>query len=179
MFHILCTLSETLAGRALSVGDGSWWFGLEIDPFHLVPQRMTGLRQGKMKETKECWNSNCSWRMTLRSSNRHSPKNGGEPGHKMLGRRIAEKKLLLTPCWKLFLWLAFGYFCYYVCVCVCVLGHFSHIRLCDPMNCSSPGSSVYGILQGKNTGVDYHDFLQGIFPTQEWKLFIGRWGLHH
>ena len=36
------------------------------------------------------------------------------------------------------------------------------------MDCSLPGSSVHGILQAKNTGVDYHALLQGIFPTQVW-----------
>ena len=30
------------------------------------------------------------------------------------------------------------------CVTVCVLSHFSHVRLCDPMDCSPPGSSVHG-----------------------------------
>ena len=34
--------------------------------------------------------------------------------------------------------------------------------LCDPMDCSPPGSSVHG----KNTGVGCHFLLQGIFPTQ-------------
>ena len=29
----------------------------------------------------------------------------------------------------------------------CVISHFSHIRLCNPMNCSLPVSSVHGILQ--------------------------------
>ena len=49
--------------------------------------------------------------------------------------------------------------------------------LCDPMDCSLPGSSVHGIFQarvllcpwdfpGKSTGVDCHFLLQGIFPTQ-------------
>ena len=38
--------------------------------------------------------------------------------------------------------------------------------LCDPMDCSLPGSSVHGILQGKNTGVGCHALLQGIFLTQ-------------
>ena len=38
--------------------------------------------------------------------------------------------------------------------------------LCDPMGCSPPGFSVYGDSPGKNTGVDCHAFLQGIFPTQ-------------
>ena len=38
--------------------------------------------------------------------------------------------------------------------------------LCDPMNCSLPGSSVLGDSPGKNTGVGCHALLQGIFPTQ-------------
>ena len=36
----------------------------------------------------------------------------------------------------------------------------------DPMDCSPPGSSVHGILPGKNTGVGCHFLLQGIFQTQ-------------
>ena len=31
----------------------------------------------------------------------------------------------------------------------CVFSHFSHVRLCDPMDCSLPGSSVYGISQAR------------------------------
>ena len=38
--------------------------------------------------------------------------------------------------------------------------------LCDPMDCSPPGSSVHGDSPGKNTRVGCHAFLQGIFPTQ-------------
>ena len=38
--------------------------------------------------------------------------------------------------------------------------------LCDPMSCSSPGSSVHGDSQSKNTVVNCHALLQGIFPTQ-------------
>ena len=38
--------------------------------------------------------------------------------------------------------------------------------LCDPMDCSLPGSSVHRIFPGKNTGVVSHSLLQGIFPTQ-------------
>ena len=37
--------------------------------------------------------------------------------------------------------------------------------LCDPMDCSMPGFSVYGGSPGKNTGVGYHALLQGIFLT--------------
>ena len=36
--------------------------------------------------------------------------------------------------------------CVCVCVCVCVL---SRVRICNPMDCSPPGSSVHGILQAR------------------------------
>ena len=42
----------------------------------------------------------------------------------------------------------------------------SCLTLCEPMNCSLPGSSVHGNSPGKNTGVGCHAFLQGIFLTQ-------------
>ena len=38
--------------------------------------------------------------------------------------------------------------------------------LCDPMDCSPPGTSVQGDSPDKNTGVGCHALLQGIFPTQ-------------
>ena len=38
--------------------------------------------------------------------------------------------------------------------------------LCDPTGSSLPGSTVHGIIPGKNTGVGCHFLLQGIFPTQ-------------
>ena len=37
--------------------------------------------------------------------------------------------------------------------------------ICDPMDCSLPGSSVHGISQGRNIGVGCHFLLQGIFLT--------------
>ena len=40
------------------------------------------------------------------------------------------------------------------------------LTVCNPMDCSPPGSSVHGILPGKNTGVGSHFLLQGIVPTQ-------------
>ena len=40
--------------------------------------------------------------------------------------------------------------------------------LCNPMDCSLPGSSVHGITPGQNTGVGCHALLQGSFPTQGW-----------
>ena len=42
----------------------------------------------------------------------------------------------------------------------------SYLTLCDPMDCSPPGSSVYGDSSGKNTGVGCHALFQGIFLIQ-------------
>ena len=44
--------------------------------------------------------------------------------------------------------------------------------LCDHMDCSTPGSAVHGYSPGKNTGVDCHALLQGIFPTQGLNLHL-------
>ena len=40
------------------------------------------------------------------------------------------------------------------------------MTLCDPMDCSPPGSSVHGDSPGKYTKVGCHDLLYGILPTQ-------------
>ena len=40
------------------------------------------------------------------------------------------------------------------------------LTLCNPIDCSPPGSSVHGDLPGKDTRVAYHALLQGIFLTQ-------------
>ena len=53
-----------------------------------------------------------------------------------------------------------------LCVCVCVKSLQSCLTLCNPMDCSPPGSSIHGDSPGKNTGVGCHSLLQGIFPTQ-------------
>ena len=52
--------------------------------------------------------------------------------------------------------------------------------LCDPMDCSPPGSSVHGDSPGKNAGVVCHALLQGIFPTQRLNpcLLHCRWVLY-
>ena len=52
------------------------------------------------------------------------------------------------------------------CACEHAKLHQSCLTFCDPMDCSHPGSSVHGDSPGKNTGVGFHAFLQGIFPTQ-------------
>ena len=42
----------------------------------------------------------------------------------------------------------------------------SCLTLCNPMDCSLPGSSLHGDSPGKNTGMGCHSLLQGIFLTQ-------------
>ena len=42
--------------------------------------------------------------------------------------------------------------------------------LCDPIDCSLPGSSFHGVFPGKSTGVGCHFLLQRIFSTQESNL---------
>ena len=48
---------------------------------------------------------------------------------------------------------------------LCILVSQSCSTLCNPMNHSLPGPCPWN-SQGKNTGVDCHFLLQGIFPTQ-------------
>ena len=57
----------------------------------------------------------------------------------------------------------------YVHVVLCLVTQ-SCPTLCNPIDCSLPGSSVRGDSPGKNTGVGCYSFLQGIFPTQGWNL---------
>ena len=40
--------------------------------------------------------------------------------------------------------------------------------LCNPMDCSPPGSSVHGDSPGKNTGVGCHSLLQGSSQQRDW-----------
>ena len=50
-------------------------------------------------------------------------------------------------------------------MCVCFIAQ-SCLTLCDPMDCSLPGSFVHGNSPDKNTGVGCHALLQWIFETQ-------------
>ena len=57
--------------------------------------------------------------------------------------------------------------------CLCAQSLQSCPTLCNPMNCSLPGTSVHGILQPrKNTGVGNCALLQGTFWTQGLKLHL-------
>ena len=50
-------------------------------------------------------------------------------------------------------------------MCVCLVAQ-TCLTLCNPMDCSPPGSSVHGDSPSKNIGVGCHSLLQQIFPTQ-------------
>ena len=61
-------------------------------------------------------------------------------------------------------------------VCVCVLSCIP--TLCDPMDCSPPGSNVHGILQARILEWVAIPFSRGIFPTQglnPYLLCLLRW----
>ena len=64
---------------------------------------------------------------------------------------------------------------------VCYTKSFSCVWLCNPTDCSPPGSSVHWDSPGKNTGVGCHALLQGIFPTQRSNLGLlhRRWTPYH
>ena len=53
--------------------------------------------------------------------------------------------------------------------------------VCNPIDCSLPGSSAHGDFPGKSTGVGCHALLQGIFPTQGLNPGLPqcRWILYH
>ena len=51
-----------------------------------------------------------------------------------------------------------------LCVCACSIAQ-SRMPLCNPMDCSPPGSSYTWSSLGKNIGEGSHSFIQGIFPT--------------
>ena len=84
--------------------------------------------------------------------------------------------------------------CVYACVHACMCARTCVCALCPtlyhPMDCSSPGSSLHGILQAGIVGWVAMPFSRGTFPTQgsNSRLLpaspacvscIGRWILHH
>ena len=68
--------------------------------------------------------------------------------------------------------------CVCVCVCVCVQ---SHPTLCDPMDCSSPGSSVHRIFQERILQWVAVFCARGSSQHRDWTKVscIGRWVLYH
>ena len=70
---------------------------------------------------------------------------------------------------------------YTLCDLVLCLVTQSCPTLCNPMDCSPPGSSVHRDSPSKNTGVGCHALLQGIFPTHGSNLGLlhCRWILYH
>ena len=63
----------------------------------------------------------------------------------------------LHSAWTFRILMPFGISC--VCVQLC-------LSLCNPMDCSPPGSSVYGFFPGKNTRVGFHFLLHLISLTK-------------
>ena len=68
-------------------------------------------------------------------------------------------------------------------VCYCLVAK-SVPTLCNPLDCSLPGSSIRGTFPSKNTGVGCHLPFQGIFPTRDrthvfWVSCTGRQILYH
>ena len=57
-------------------------------------------------------------------------------------------------------------FLLFLSLCCVVLATQSCLTLCDPMDCSLPGSSVRGILQASILQWVSHSLLLRIFPTQ-------------
>ena len=53
-------------------------------------------------------------------------------------------------------------------ICCAALGLVAQscLTLCNPMDCSPPGSSVHGDSPGKKYWVGWHALLEGIFPIQ-------------
>ena len=57
-------------------------------------------------------------------------------------------------------------------MCVCTKSLESCLILCDPMDCSSPDSSVHWDSPGKNTAMYCHALLRGSFQIQGWNLSL-------
>ena len=67
---------------------------------------------------------------------------------------------------RYYIWLWHITTIYNICAVLCLVTQ-SCQTLCNPMDCSPPGSSVHGDSLGKNIGGGYYDLFQGIFPTSD------------
>ena len=65
--------------------------------------------------------------------------------------------------------------------CMCVLVAQSYLTLCDPMDCSPPGSSVYGIFQARILQWVVISYSRGSSWPRDWTCFyfISRQILYH
>ena len=54
-----------------------------------------------------------------------------------------------------------------LCAVPCLVTQW-YLTLCDPYDCSLPGSFIHGDSPGKNTGLGCYALLWQIFPTQGW-----------
>ena len=91
------------------------------------------------------------------------------------------RRILLSSLSFIYLFLLTIGIQYYIdCAVLCLVAQ-SCLTLCDPMDCSPQGSFVHGDSPGKNTEVDCHALLQGIFPTQRSNPGFSscRWILYH
>ena len=61
-------------------------------------------------------------------------------------------------------WYVLISYMFFSCAVLCLVTQ-SSLTLCDPVNCSLPGSSVHGDSPGKHAGVGYHALLQGDLPN--------------
>ena len=68
-----------------------------------------------------------------------------------------------------------NYQVFFILRCCCCLVAKSCAILCDPMDCSLPGSSVHGIFQARILQMGCHFILQGIFPTQGLNSHLLHW----
>ena len=83
------------------------------------------------------------------------------------------EKITITKKWKEWTVRAVKTNCVCVCVCVCVCMHVharGHVQptLCNPMDCSPPGSSIHGIFQAKILGWVAISFSRGSFWPRDW-----------
>ena len=49
------------------------------------------------------------------------------------------------------------------------------LTLCNPMDCSPPGSSIHGAFQARNAGAGCCCLLRGVFPTLGLNLHLLHW----
>ena len=74
--------------------------------------------------------------------------------------------LCIPSFWRRSVYLSYPLFPVWACMRACMLSRFGCVWLCNPMDCSPPGSSVHGISQARVREWCCHALLQGIFQTQ-------------